>query len=478
MRLSLHSSRAAPRRRVSWAVVDQAVSSAGNFAVALFAAHQLTPAQFGALGIALMIYSLSVGVCRGFVSEPLVVIYAARPVDDWRQPARQALGAAIGFGVCVSLPMLIMMSLFPSATRSAIAAVAATIPLLLAQDTLRYIFTAQRRPAAAVVNDVVWTGLEVIVMVVIVRFQPTSAGPYVLGWGATGGLAAAVGLLQARLLPDFMNVGGWWRSTRSLGLRFAAEFCTESGSGNLALLIVAAIAGLAGIGAIRAGQLLLGPLNVLFAGISLVALPEAVRALDRSLPRLRSFAPRVSWALVSLTAAWATVAAIVPPAIGERVLGREWVPARTTLAPLTVWLAFAAVGTGARVGLRALGAASASLRTRVLVAPLTLFCVAAGALAGGGIGAAWGFAAARAADAALWWRAYRRECAEQPREITRDDGPLATLPVGQCWAGTSAGASDSMRLEPSRAVAQFSGGCPSLLDVEGEKRSGADGSAL
>ena len=50
---------------------------------------------------------------------------------------------------------------------------------------------------------------------------------------------------------------------------------------------VGLVAGLAAVGTLRAGQLLFGPVQMVFLGSGLIAVPEGARALAVSLERLR-----------------------------------------------------------------------------------------------------------------------------------------------------------------------------------------------
>ena len=67
------------------------------------------------------------------------------------------------------------------------------------------------------------------------------------------------------------------------------ESVSLSSAAQIRLYGLAAIAGLAAAGSLRAAELLLGPLNTVIMGIALMAVPEAAGLLRRSLHRLQRF---------------------------------------------------------------------------------------------------------------------------------------------------------------------------------------------
>jgi len=66
---------------------------------------------------------------------------------------------------------------------------------------------------------------------------------------------------------------------------------------------------------------------MLFMGAGLVAVPEAVRALTRSLRPLVQLSSVASLVLVAVSAAWGALIMAVPESIGHFVLGEAWIAA-------------------------------------------------------------------------------------------------------------------------------------------------------
>src|SRR5439155_4829421 len=76
--------RAGPRRphlkatagRLSWGLVDQAVSSLTNFAVGIYVARSLGVTAFGIFSVAWVTYGVVLNISRGLATDPLVVRFS------------------------------------------------------------------------------------------------------------------------------------------------------------------------------------------------------------------------------------------------------------------------------------------------------------------------------------------------------------------------------------------------------------------
>jgi hypothetical protein len=277
------------------------------------------------------------------------------------------------------------------------------------------IFFASRRGQHALVNDVIWAVVMFPALAVVLLTGRGSLFWLTLAWGGAANAAALVGMLQARLVPNPRRTAGWLREHRDIAPRFLGEMMALTGSTQLSQYGIGASAGLAAVGAIRAGQLLLNPLHILSIGIRLVALPEAVRIGRDSVQQLRRMVRVIAAVLVTTAVALGTVLVLLPSSLGNAILGLSWPAARSVFVPLTLVQAAAGAITGAAIGLRALVAAGRSLRARLLVSLLQLAGAIGGAAAGGARGAAWGLAIAGFLGAAVFWRQFNRAFDEQLR---------------------------------------------------------------
>ena len=131
----------------------------------------------------------------------------------------------------------------------------------------------------------------------------------------------------------------------------------------------------------------MGPLNIIFAGISLITLPEAAKLLRRSPRHLPLFCAAVSAALTLLALVWGAVLLVaLPRGLGQLMLGRIWRPTYPLVLPATLYVMSGCATTGALVGLHALGAARRSLRAVIPTSVLVVAFAIVGAVTAGTLG--------------------------------------------------------------------------------------------
>ena len=225
---------------------------------------------------------------------------------------------------------------------------------------------------------------------------------FVLAWGAAAAVAAAVGPLQARVIPRLSGAWGWVSRHRDLGPRYLAESTSSSAATQLRTYGIGLILGLAAVGYVQAASTLMGPFMVIFFGMSLVTVPEAARVLRRSPRRLPLFCLLVSGGLAVAALAWGVVLLVaLPRGLGDWLLGPIWRPTYPLVLPLTISVIGACASAPAPARACTLwgprGGACARWSSR---RPLYLVCGLVGAVAGGAVGTMRG-----AAVATLDWRA-------------------------------------------------------------------------
>lgn len=423
------------RRRAAWTLADQALSSLTNAGLAVVVARSVTETAFGAFSIALLTFSFVIGIAHATVSEPLVIRFSAAGGAALTTAVRHAAGAALVVGVLAALACAGAGLALPDPdARVALLALAVTLPGLLVQDTWRYGFFAAGRPAAATLNDLVWTVVQFTLVGLLISSGHDSVLLITLAWGGAALVAGLVGCLQMRALPQPTATRSWFRAHRDLSSRLGTDYVLNMGAVNLATYLVGALVGLAGVGGMRAAQVLLGPLQLLFSGLSSFTLPlfSGRVAAGR---RLLGPALATAGAAGGVTLVWVTVLLLLPLEAGEQLLGESWRGAREVLPALGLVSGAVAVAMGSAISLKALGRADLLLRVTLVQAPLLVGLGTAGALTDGARGAATGFAAAQVVGAALSWAAFRRAEAAGPPSGTgggdarRPPGP-DQVPVG------------------------------------------------
>ena len=380
-------------------VADQAVSSLGNVIVAIIVARVASPEQFGAFSVAMVAYQVATGAVRAVVGEPWLSAHSTDEPAAHRRASADLLRAGLATSVAAGLLVAAFGLVAGGAPRGPLLVLALIFPVLGVQDGLRFVAVVDR-PRVALASDLAW----LVAVVPLLAMAPDGAGPawFVAAWGA----GAVVGLAVAVAALDVPFDGGsarrWLDEHREMSGAFFGEFATARAAGQLVLLGLGAIAGLAALGAVRAAQVFYGPLNTLFSGIFMALVPDGARRRHdpRALTRLMLAASGV---VTAAAAAWTVVGVVVPDAWGTALFGDTWREAEDVLLPIGLATVAGAVPTGAFAGIRSLGAARLSFRVRLWSMPPQVACALVGAAAGAAVGYAWGFALGNVVVATMWW---------------------------------------------------------------------------
>lgn len=392
-------------RRFGWGLADQMMSSLSNAALSFYVARELGAAQFGAFSLAYVTYAFALNASRGLATDPLLVRFSGTDLRAWRRAVTNCTGTALFVGVVTGICALVAAAALSGTPRLAFLALGLTLPGLLLQDSWRYSFFALGRGSQALLNDTVWTLALLSAMVVLRVTHHKTVFWFVLLWGLTAAIAACVGPLQARVIPRPSRAPSWISRHRDLGPRYLAENTANSGSAQLRIYGVGAIAGLAAVGYVQAAGLLMGPFLVVFLGISLVTVPEAARVLRNSPGNLWLYCVLVGGGLTVAGLAWGVILLIaLPHGLGNLLLGQQlWRSAYQLVLPFTISVMGGCIIGGATAGLHALGAARRSLRAMIIASVIFLGCGLVGAYLGGAVGTVWGAAFATWAGALVWW---------------------------------------------------------------------------
>ena len=412
--------------RLSWGLADQAMSSVSNFAVNVYIARTLGAVQYGAFGLAYVTYGFALNASRGLATDPLLVRFSGTDLPVWRRAVADCTGAAMAAGFTIGACVLAAAALLNGTSRLAFLALGLTLPALLLQDSWRFSFFALGRGSQAFLNDTVWTVTLIPALVFLRVTGHANVFCFVFAWGMAAAIAAAVGPLQARVMPRPQGAWEWVSRHRDLGPRYLAEGTTNSAAIQLRTYSVGLVAGLAAVGYVQASNTLMGPFMVIFFGMGLVTLPEAARILQRSPRHLPLFCLLISGGLALMGLVWGVILLVaLPRGLGHLMLGSIWRPTYPLVLPATISIMGGCVSAGAGTGLHALGAARRSLRAMVLASVAYVVCGVGGAIAGGALGATYGAALATWIGALLFWwqlRATLREFGD----VNADDGPLSS----------------------------------------------------
>lgn len=385
------------------------MSSLGNFLLGFLVARAVDTATFGAFSVAYTTYVVIVGVVRGAVAQPLMVRYSGTDDATWRAGAARAGGLAFVIGLVVGSVCLLIGLAVGGVVGQGLMAVAIILPGLLVQDSWRYALFARERGRSAFANDLFWLVTQLPALVLVVAAGHDVALASLLVWGGAGTAAALIGGYQVGVRLDPSRSGAWLRDHRDLVPRYVGEAMASLTSSQVALYGVGAAAGLTTLGELRVGQLLIGPVLVIFIGLQLVAVPMAIRALAVSVDRLYRLCLGIGLAMAAFTTLWGIGLGALPDDVGRALLGSNWEAADRMVLLLALGLAAASLSSGALIGLRALAAANRSLRATVIASALSTVLTIGGAATFGAFGAAVGILIAHTITVPLWWWEFRRE---------------------------------------------------------------------
>jgi hypothetical protein len=395
----------AMRRRIL-VLADQGASSLSNIVVVVLVAQAATPDLLGRFVLSMAAYQLAVGAVRSLVGEPLLSLYSQEPAEARRRVVSELLGTTLWLGVVGSLVLWPVALFLGGPTGSGLAALAWVLPLVMVQDTWRYVFIIDR-PGAALAIDLVW--LVAVVLAVPLMPADASVGRYVLVWGLAGGLGGLVGVALGGL-PRLVRPWKWLVDNRAMTWRYLADFTAARGTSQATLIALPAISGPAALGAVRAAQVFYGFLNVAHSGLYLALVPEGAR--QRAEPRrLRWMFVRASAVGASLPLTWMVIGQVLPDKAGRWLFSETWNEASELLVPMGLTLTVGGVLGGALLGMRAVGDARLNLRARVYCTPFQLLCPVVGAVVGDGLGFVIGAGVGTSITTVIWWTLFARATA-------------------------------------------------------------------
>jgi hypothetical protein len=401
-----------PARRLRWGVADEVLSTLTSFAVGVYVARSLGVQEFGAFSMAFATYLILLAASRGLATDALAA--RGEEAGSWHLAAAGATGTALALGLAAGAVCAAAGLLVPGSTGAALLGLGIALPGLLLQDSWRFAFLARGSAARALANDLMLVLALVGAIAVLVKTGHTTAGWFMLAFGGSATLAAAVGMLQARLVPRVSDAAWWAPRHRDLASRSFRERLSLDGASQLRLYGLAAVAGLAAAGSLRAAELLVAPLVVILLGTAKLAKPELASVLGRrpSVRRLAAYSLAVGALGAGGALLWGTALLRVPDSLGVQLLGPAWLPASRLLLPVTLSVAGLGLSVGAWAGTRAAGASSWGLRAQAIGLIVYLAGALGGATLGGAAGAAWGSAAGALLGAGVWWWALRQSLRE------------------------------------------------------------------
>lgn len=413
-------------QRLSLGVIDQLLSSGSNFVALLLGARYLDAGGFGAYSLALVSYTITLGITRALCSEALLVRPGEAGAERERR-TRLVAGSVTWVGLVATVCFAAGALLADGAVVGCLVVLAVTMPALLGQDVLRYAAFSRGQPRAAVISDGTWALGQALGFAFVISRGDPSAPALLLAWSIPGALAGLMQAARERVVPAVERGISWILRNRDLSVRYALDFLSGAGAAQLAAYVLAGVAGVAAVGSIRGAQTLFGPVNILLTGAYIVLVPEGRKAAQRSARSLTLICLTASATFAVAAAVMLGVFLVLSPETGRLVLGNTWDSARSVVVPVGLAAIAGGVLAGAMAGLRSLAAAREILRIRLFTIPTTLALPILGAVGWELPGLAYGIALSVWWNVIWYWNAYRRALLafEETGEVVEPDmGPL------------------------------------------------------
>lgn len=418
-------------RKAGWNLGDQILSAASNVLLSIIVANSVDKFVFGAFAIAFVVFGVGVALARSMVGQPLQIRYAAAPPQEQHAAIGRAHGLAVVLGIALGIVCALASIPLAGALAQALLALAVCLPGLLLQDSQRLTFFAIGKAWGAVVIDTVWTVVQFGGLALLLYSGHRRIDELILAWGASAALAAVVGAVLLRVVPRLTAWLAWLREIRDLVRYLLAEYILGLGASQVSVLLVGVIAAPQAVGAIRAGQTLLGPLNILGGACFNFTVPEIARRTHLSARQRLLAGHLVSGLMGSATIVYVVALLLIPDWMGERIFSDSWAGAAAVLLPLGVSALFSSLANGLAGVLYGLGRADRTFRINLIKAPVIVVAVLGGTWLGGAVGAAWGMAVAEAFVLPFWYREFRlaaRQTAQPAEGAEGRDGVEAGEP--------------------------------------------------
>lgn len=423
-------------RRAGLVTFDQIISSASNVLVLIWAAHVLSPADFGRFSLAFLVWVfVQTGIVRSLVSATVMV----HPEDADQRP-----GDVVGAAVWLSIVAGALCALLGGAgwylgnpIGPPLVLIGALMPLLGVQDVGRYIGIAQSKPGYAVVLDTVWLVLLGGAFVVLTVLDLSSLMWLVGAWAATGAASSLwvfvqQGVPRARELSLDWLRARWHFSWRSL--------VASSSSATVALVgssLTAVVAGPVAVAAIRAALLLERPSTTVQTAVATSAATDIAReeSDDAALMRHQRRTMVVS-AVVAVINMVALL--IIPDSVGRLLLGHVWHVVEPLLLVVGFHVGALAAQSGVRAALMGRREIQVVMVVDILGTVLSIAGLVIGAAIAGAKGGMWGAVIGQLITAAVWWIVLARHLAGRapaPRHRAvrarpaAPDAPVVDAPV-------------------------------------------------
>lgn len=419
LKANLLTGRLAVLTKVSGNLFDQALAALSNVVLAIIVARSVDAAAFGSFSIAYLVYGMAFAAMKAIIGQPLQIRFSSAPPAELNRRMGEGAGATLSLSLLVTVACAVAGLLTGGTTGWAMLLLALWIPALLVQDYCRMAFFAQGRPWSAALIDTVWAVIQFAGLAVLITTERTGLDWLMGAWGVGALVSAVVGLALLRVPPVVRATLSWLREQHDLARYLLAEYILGLGAAQVGILLVGVIAHESAVGALRAAQVLLGPLGILGTAAFQFAVPEIARRMPLTPRRLQIFAALVSGALVAAHLVYVMCLLLIPPAWGVQLFGDSWQGAALVLLPMGLAACFSCLANGPAGVLYGMGKAKQTFRINLIKGPMIVVLLLGATWLWGVLGSAWAFVAIEALILPLWVITLVR-VSRQPAEVVAD----------------------------------------------------------
>ncbi len=402
------------------------LSALTNTVLAILVSNHVNRVGFGVFSVAFLVFGICIGIERALVGQPMSIRYSGAEGSTLAVGRARATGTALVVGTVGGLGCIVVGTNLSGLLGDTLVATGVVLPFLLVQDACRLIFFAASRARSAAANDAVWAVLQLSGVAVLPLLTRPTVPLLVLIWGGAAAVSAVLALVQLSVLPNPLGAAAWLREHKDISGYLVAEYLLGTGAFQGGIVGVGALVGgddgLAIVGAFRAAQVVLGPLNMLATAQQTFALPELSKRTWLTRRQRTMAAAALSSGLGTVALGYALALLVMPDAWGEALFSDSWAGARAVLLPLSLGVTARALSEGCAVVIYSMGMARRTFRVMAIEAPLVFTLMIGGALVGGAVGAAWGMFLDQALLVPVWYstlRAAVRDAEHVPVAVER-----------------------------------------------------------
>ncbi len=289
-----------------WSVLSQATSSVGSLALSVAVLGVSDAASFGRFSLAFAFYTVALNANRSIAGSPMI-LRSARPPEERRGYSRVVLMRTLVLSALAGLVAYPLLTALGAGSGMSLVLALGT-PILLVQDTLRFVYFAELRPRMSFGLDAVWTLTQLVAFGVLLAVGTSTPEVFAACWVAACAVSCVFSTLDRRFTVDPHRIlPRLWEERAMLG-PLSVEMLALGALDFVAVVSVKLVAGASVAGYYRAAFLVLAPFNVALTGILLGAIPRSVIRYDVGLPyrsRLAApFAALAAFAIVGIAVVW------------------------------------------------------------------------------------------------------------------------------------------------------------------------------